>query len=139
MSATAVARRPLPGLIVQLARYGLVGATNTVLTLAAYAALVALGTPAPLAAAIGWAVGAVNGYVLNRRWTFGSSLRGMRPAARYAAVALVGAALDASAVAVLVGHEGLPRLTGEIAILPVVTALTFVLCRRWVFARVVPA
>jgi putative flippase GtrA len=139
MSATAVARRPLRGLIVQLARYGLVGASNTALTLVAYAALVALGAPAPLAAAIGWAVGAVNGYVLNRGWTFGSSLRGMRPASRYAVVALVGAAFDASAVAVLVGDEGLPRLTGEIAILPVVTALTFVLCRRWVFARVVPA
>jgi putative flippase GtrA len=123
----------------QLARYGLVGATNTALTLAAYAGLVALGAPAPLAAAVGWSVGAINGYVLNRGWTFGSALRGVRPAARYTAVALLGAALDASSVAVLVGHEGLPRLTGEIAILPVVTALTFVLCRWWVFARVVPA
>jgi putative flippase GtrA len=139
MSATAVARRPLPALIVQLARYGLVGAINTALTLAAYAALVALGVPAPLAAAAGWSIGAVNGYVLNRGWTFGSVLGGVRPAVRYASVALLGAGLDASGVAVLIGHEGLPRLTGEIAIVPVVTALTFVLCRRWVFARVVAA
>jgi putative flippase GtrA len=139
VSATAVVRRPVPALVVQLARYGLVGATNTALTLGVYAGLVALGCPAPLAAAAGWAIGAINGYVLNRGWTFGSALRGVRPAARYTAVTLLGAGLDASAVAVLVGHEGLPHLTGEIAILPFVTALTFVLCRRWVFGRAVPA
>jgi putative flippase GtrA len=139
MSATAVDRRPLPALVVQLARYGLVGASNTALTLATYATLVALGGPAPLAAAVGWAIGAVNGYILNRGWTFGSVARGARPATRYAAVALLGAGLDALGVAVLVGHEGLPRFAGEIAILPLVTALTFVLCRRWVFTRAVPA
>ncbi|HEX7300149.1 MAG TPA: GtrA family protein [Solirubrobacteraceae bacterium] len=137
--STAVARPPLPALMVQLARYGLVGATNTALTLAAYAALVALGAPAPLAAAAGWSAGAVNGYVLNRGWTFASALRGMRPAARYTTVALLGAGLDAAGVVLLVGHEGLPRLAGEMAILPAVTALTFVLCRRWVFGRAMPA
>jgi putative flippase GtrA len=137
MSATATVRRPLPALVGQLARYGLVGASNTALTLAAYAALAALGAPAPLAAALGWALGALNGYVLNRGWTFRSALRGVRPAARYAVVALAGAGLDALGVYLLVGKEGLPRLAGEIAILPVVTTLTFLVCRRWVFARAV--
>jgi putative flippase GtrA len=138
VSAVAVPRRALPALAGQLVRYGLVGVTNSALTLVAYAGVIAVGAPAPLAAAVGWATGAVNGYLLNRGWTFRSDRRGARAALRYAAVALVGAALDALGVAVLVGHEGLPHVAGEVAILPVVTALTFLLCRRWVFAEAMP-
>jgi putative flippase GtrA len=139
MSVMAVVRRPSPTLVAQLVRYGLVGTLNTGLTLVAYAALVAVGVPVTVAAGMGWAIGALSGYVLNRGWTFGSLARGARPAARYAAVAAVGAMLDAIGVAVLVGYDGLPHLAGEVAILPMVTALTFVLCRRWVFAGAMPA
>jgi putative flippase GtrA len=130
MSTTVIRRAPA----VQLLRYGLVGATNTALTLAAYAALVALGAPAALAAATGWAVGAANGYRLNRAWTFRSVLTGAGPAARYVLVAALGAGIDALGTAIAVGHDHLPRIAAEIAILPAVTVVTFVLCRRWVFA-----
>jgi putative flippase GtrA len=139
MSATVADPRPLPALALQLVRYGLVGASNTALTLIAYAGVVAAGGPAPLAAAVGWAIGAANGYVLNRAWTFRSHRRGARAPARYAAVALLGAGLDALGVAALVGDEGLPHLASEVAMLPFVTALTFVLCRRWVFVEAMPA
>lgn len=122
-------------LVHQLVRYAAVGVTNTAVTLAAYAALTGLSSPAPLAAACAWIVGAANGYLLNRGWTFGSPLRGTAPAARYAAVALVGAGLDALGVAALAGGSHLPHLAGEAAILPIVTVVTFVLCRGWVFAR----
>jgi putative flippase GtrA len=135
MSTTVVRPSRLPsGLVAQLVRYGLVGVTNTALTLAAYAALVALGAPATLAAAAGWAVGAVNGYRLNRAWTFRCVLGGAGPATRYVAVAALGAGLDALGVAVAVGHDHLPRIAAEIGILPAVTIVTFALCRRWVFA-----
>ena len=138
MSTTvAPTHRLPPRLFWQLVRYGLVGITNTALTLAAYAAVVAVSLPVPLAAVTGWAVGAVNGYRLNRAWTFRSVLTGARPAARYVVVALVGAGLNAIGATFAVGHEHLPRLAGEVAILPAVTVVTFVLCRRWVFARAV--
>jgi putative flippase GtrA len=139
MSATVAPRPRVPALVLQLVRFGLVGATNTALTLAAYALLVAMHAPVPLAAAVGWGVGAVNGYLLNRAWTFRGAARGAVPAARYVAVQLMGSALNAALVAIAVGHEHLPRLTGELAVLPPVTILTFVLCRGWVFARAVPA
>jgi putative flippase GtrA len=135
MSTTVVRqRRVLPDLVAQLVRYGLVGTTNTALTIATYAALIALGASVAVAAATGWGVGAVNGYCLNRGWTFRSALTGARPAVRYVIVALVGAGLDAIATSVAVGHDHLPRLAGEVAILPAVTVVTFVLCRQWVFA-----
>jgi putative flippase GtrA len=132
---SAQARRAAAAaLAAQACRFGVVGATNTALTLGAYALLVLAGVPGPVAGALGWALGAANGYRLNRRWTFRSALRGVTPAARYIAVQALGAGLDALGIWLVVGHGDLPRFEGEIAILPVVTLLTFVLCRGWVFA-----
>ena len=139
MSATVAPHPRVVALVPQLVRFGLVGATNTALTLAAYAVLVALHAPVPLAGAVGWGVGAVNGFLLNRAWTFRGAARGAVPAARYAVVALVGSALNAALLALAVSDEHLPRLAGELAALPPVTLLTFALCRGWVFARAVPA
>jgi putative flippase GtrA len=139
MSATALRRPRIPTLVAQLVRFGLVGATNTALTLAAYSALVALETPVALAGAVGWGVGAVNGFVLNRAWTFRGSARGALPAARYAVVALAGSALNAALVSVAVSEDHLPHIAGELAVLPPVTLLSFLLCRGWVFAPGAPA
>jgi putative flippase GtrA len=121
-------------LTAQAVRFALVGVTNTALTLCAYAGLVLLGAPAPVAGAIGWALGAVNGYRLNRGWTFHSALRGVTPAARYTAVQLLGAGLNAIGIALVVSDGHLHRLEGEVAILPAVTLVSFALCRAWVFA-----
>jgi putative flippase GtrA len=138
MSATTV---PPPvdaprarALAAQALRFAIVGATNTALTLCAYALLVLAGVPGPIAGAVGWALGAANGYRLNRGWTFRSALRGLTPAARYVAVQAVGAGLDALGVWLVVGDWHLHHLEGEVAILPAVTLLTFALCRGWVFA-----
>jgi putative flippase GtrA len=139
MSATALRRPRVPTLVAQLVRFGLVGATNTALTLAAYSALVALETPVALAGAVGWGLGAVNGFVLNRAWTFRGSARGALPAARYAVVALAGSALNAALVSVAVSEDHLPHIAGELAVLPPVTLLSFLLCRGWVFAPGAPA
>jgi putative flippase GtrA len=123
----------------QLVRFGLVGFTNTALTLATYAVLSGLHVPVALAGAGGWAVGAVNGFVLNRAWTFRGAARGALPAARYAVVALAGSGLNAALVSIAVSEQHLPRFAGELAVLPPVTLLSFVLCRSWVFAREAPA
>lgn len=139
MSATVLPRPRIRPLLGQLVRFGVVGAANTALTLATYAVLVAFHAPVPLAGAIGWGVGAVNGFVLNRAWTFRGAASGAIAAARYAAVALLGSGLDAALLAIAVGHDHLPRLAGELAVLPPVTLLTFALCRGWVFTQAVPA
>jgi len=139
MSSAALRRPRVPPVVLQLVRFGLVGATNTALTLATYAVMLSLTLPVAVAGAVGWGVGAVNGYLLNRAWTFRDAARGPVPAARYVAVQLVGSGLNAALVAIAVGHEHLPRLAGELVVLPPVTLLTFVLCRGWVFARAVAA
>jgi putative flippase GtrA len=139
MSATVVHRPRVPPVLVQLVRFGLVGATNTALTLATYALVVALEGPVALAGAVGWVVGAVNGFVLNRAWTFSGAASGARTAARYAVVALAGSGLNAALVSIAVSEQHLPHVAGELAVLPPVTLLSFLLCRGWVFAPGAPA
>jgi putative flippase GtrA len=139
MSATVVHRPRVPPLLVQLVRFGLVGATNTALTLGVYALLVALDAPVALAGGVGWVAGAVNGFVLNRSWTFRGATSGTRAAARYAVVALIGSGLNAVLVSIAVSDEHLAHVAGELAVLPPVTLLSFLLCRGWVFASGAPA
>jgi putative flippase GtrA len=110
-------------------RFGLVGISNTLVTLVSYAILVHLGFVPAVASAAGWALGAANGYRLNRSWTFRSERRGAGTAARYGAVQGVGALLSAFAVADL----PLPKLGAEVLVLPVVTLITYTLSRRLVF------
>jgi putative flippase GtrA len=117
----------------QFARFAAVGATNTAITLVSYGLLVSAGIPPVAASAVAFALGAANGYRLNRGWTFQSSRRGAAPGARYVAVQLAGLGVNAAGVAVAVGWVAVPRLAGEIAILPVVTTMTFLLSRNWVF------
>ena len=120
-------------MIGQAFRFLLVGVSNTAITLVAYALLVAAGAPAVAASAVAFAAGAVNGYRLNRTWTFRSDRRGARAGARYLVVVTLGLGLNAAAVAFAVHGAGLPKLAGEVAALPPVTAMTFLLARFWVF------
>jgi putative flippase GtrA len=116
----------------QLARFGVVGLVNTALTFVVYGALVAAGAPAPAAGAVGFGAGAVNGFLLNRGWTFRAGAAGWEAASRYVVVALLGAGLDAAGVAAL-QDGGAARLAAEALVLPPVSVVTFALCRGWVF------
>ena len=117
----------------QLARYLIVGVSNTTITLMVYALLVHAGLPAVVASVFAFGAGAVNGYRLNRAWTFRSARRGAGVGARYVAVLLVGLGVNAVGVALVVNVAELPRLAGEVLALPPVTATTFLLARSWVF------
>lgn len=117
----------------QLARYLAVGVSNTAITLVTYALLVGAGMPAVAASVFAFGAGAVNGYRLNRAWTFRSARRGAGVGARYVAVLLVGLGINALGVALVVDIAELPRLAGEVLALPPVTATTFLLARSWVF------
>jgi putative flippase GtrA len=114
-------------------RFCLVGVSNTLLTLATFALLSALGlSPAP-ASGLAFAVGAANGYVLNRSWTFRSTRRGPATIARYVAVQALGAAFSAAGVALASTDLSLRRLVAEVVVLPVVAVITYSLSRRLVF------
>lgn len=118
--------------LARLIRFGFVGVTNTLLTIALFAVLAGGGMAVAPASALAFSAGALNGYHLNRRWTF--QARDPRPGmlARYVAVQGLGAGLSAAGVA-LVSDLSLAHLAAEAVVLPCVTLITYTLSRVLVF------
>jgi putative flippase GtrA len=137
----AVARRTphhlfpaLPPALAQWVRFAVVGAGNTLLSWVTYAGLVAVGLHYLLASSVAFALGAVNSYVLNRRWTFASEGRCVPEVLRFAVVQGVGLALDVVLLYVLVHQAGVPHLLAQLLVFPAASAVTFLLSRHWAFA-----
>jgi putative flippase GtrA len=115
----------------QFARFLTVGLSNTALSYLVYASLVAV-VPYWIAGALAFAAGAVNGYVLNRRWTFAAA-DSVGARTRYVAVQLAGLGTTTGLLWLLVGREGLHRLWAYALTIPVVTLATFAANRTWTF------
>jgi putative flippase GtrA len=119
-------------LIRQFGKFVLVGVSNTALTFIAYAALIGLGLPYLAAGAIAFALGALNGYLLNRRWTFGRPDSASAPL-KYVVVQLGGLGLTEVLLWLLATGAGLGRIVGFALTAPLVTAVTFLSNRNWTF------
>ncbi len=133
-AAVSPPRRPtVGGVRTQFLRFLLVGASNTAITLLAYAGALHAGVRYLPAGAGAYALGGVNGFVLNRAWTFAHHGRIARAAVRYAAVTAVGVLLDLALLRAAIAH-GVPRAAGQVAAVAPVTLLTFALNRAWAFA-----
>jgi putative flippase GtrA len=117
----------------RMVRFAVVGASNTLLTVVVFAALTRAGVPPAPGSALGFAAGALNGYRLNRTWTFRRAGGGPRTMARYVAVQLLGAALSGIGVAFASSDLQLRHLLAEGVVLPIVTLITYTLSRRLVF------
>jgi putative flippase GtrA len=86
-----------------------------------------------IAAALGFGVGALNGYVFNRRWTFAASDT-TRARVLYVVVQLAGALSTSLLVFLFVHVAGAGKAVAYIAAIPPVTLSTFVANRVWTFA-----
>jgi len=122
----------------QFARFVTVGLTNTALSLVVYWLLVVSRVPYPAAAAAGFAAGAVNGYIWNRRWTFAAADTGAARL-RYVVVQAAGLGGTSALVSVLVSSGALGRLGGYALTIPLITVATFAANRGWTFASHPPA
>src|SRR5450432_2482615 len=81
--------------VVQFVKFGLVGVSNTLLTFAIYTLLLKVfGVWYLAASAIGFAVGATNGFLLNRRWTFREHVGDSLTPVRWAVVQGLGLAVN---------------------------------------------
>ncbi len=139
---TSVARRLArlrSPVLVQFVKFGIVGISNTLLTLAVYTILLKVFDVWYLAAsAIGFAVGATNGFLLNRRWTFREHVGDALTPVRWAIVQGCGLALNEGLLYLFVHDVGLDELLGQVFATAVVTVTTFLVNRAWTF-RVPPA
>lgn len=116
----------------RIVRFCLVGVTNTLVTLAAFALLVAVGCAAPPASGLAFGAGAFNSYQLNRRWTFADLGLAHRAWLRFTVSQGAGALASAAGMFLLVG-AGWPRMAAECVILPCVTVALYSVSRLLVF------
>jgi putative flippase GtrA len=95
--------------------------------------LLAISTPYVLAAFLGFAVGALNGYILNRRWTF-AARDTTRARVLYVAVQAVGAVSTSLLVLFLHEGAGIGKVGAYLLAIPPVTICMFLANRTWTFA-----
>jgi putative flippase GtrA len=117
----------------QLARFLVVGLGNTLLSFIVYRLLLAVGAWYLLAAPLAFAVGAVNGFVFNRRWTFGARDT-TRARVLYVTVQVAGAVSTSLLVLLFVRVAGTGRVGAYLAAVPPVTLGMFAANRLWTFA-----
>jgi len=141
-SPTSVARRPAAltaPVLVQFVKFGIVGVSNTLLTLAVYTVLLKVfGVWYLAASAIGFAVGATNGFLLNRRWTFREHVGDALTPVRWGIVQSGGLGINEGLLYLFVSDLHLDKLLAQVCATAVVTVTTFLVNRAWTF-RVHPA
>ncbi|MGD0453871.1 MAG: GtrA family protein [Solirubrobacteraceae bacterium] len=142
-SPTSVARRSRrlsAPVLVQFIKFGIVGVSNTLLTLVVYTVLLKVfGVWYLAASAIGFAVGATNGFLLNRRWTFREHIGDALTPVRWAVVQSGGLAINEGLLYLLVHDGHLDKLLAQVCATAVVTVTTFIVNRAWTFRVHTPA
>src|SRR5271166_1677633 len=120
--------------VVQFVKFGIVGVSNTLLTFIVYTLLLKVfGVWYLAASAIGFIVGATNGFLLNRKWTFREHVGDSLTPVRWGIVQTCGLALNEGLLFVFVGEAHLNKLVAQALATVVVTVSTFLANRAWTF------
>jgi putative flippase GtrA len=126
-----------PAVLVQFVKFGIVGISNTLITFAVYTVLLKVfGVWYIAASAIGFVVGATNGFLLNRRWTFADHVGDAYTPVRWAVVQTAGLGLNLLTLYLLVHDAGLDELVAQAIATVLVTVSTFLVNRAWTFRHV---
>jgi putative flippase GtrA len=117
----------------ELVRFGAVGLLSNAALYLFYLAATGLGLGHKLAMTAAWCVGVLQGFFLNRAWTFRS--RAATPAAlgRYWTAYLAGYALNLGLLFALVDRAGLPHQAVQGALIVLIAPLLFLAQKFWVF------
>jgi putative flippase GtrA len=128
------ARHPRTHVVVQFVKFGIVGISNTLLAFAIYTVLLKVfGVWYLGASAIGFVCGAVNGFLLNRRWTFAGHVGDALTPVRWGVVQGCGLGLNEALLYAFVDGAGVEKLLSQVFATVVVTVLTFAVNRAWTF------
>jgi putative flippase GtrA len=120
--------------LVQFIKFGIVGISNTLLTFAVYTLLLKVfGVWYLAASAIGFIVGATNGFLLNRRWTFADHVGDSLTPVRWAIVQGCGLGINELLLYLFVDGAHLDKLLAQAFATAVVTVTTFFVNRSWTF------
>jgi putative flippase GtrA len=126
--------------VVQFVKFGIVGVSNTLLSFAVYTVLLKVfGVWYIAASGIGFGVGATNGFLLNRRWTFREHAGDPFTPVRWMIVQSCGLACNLGLVYLFVHDAGMDELVGQVPATAITTVLTFAANRSWTFRVHAPA
>lgn len=132
-----VLRAPL---LAQFVKFGLVGVSNTLIALLVYTLLWnVLGVWYVAASAIGFAVGAVNGFLWNRAWTFKGHVGDALTPVRWFVVQGCGLLVNSALIYLFVDGAGMGKLVGQALTIVIVMVVTFAVNRSWTFRARAPA
>jgi putative flippase GtrA len=135
--AARIVRTPL---VLQFVKFGIVGVSNTLIAFAVYTLLLKVfGVWYVAASGIGFALGAVNGFMWNRAWTFRGHVGDALTPVRWFVVQGCGLLVDLGLVYLLVDGAGLGKLVGQVLTTVIVTVITFFVNRAWTFGGHTPA
>jgi putative flippase GtrA len=130
----ALARLPGAHVLVQFMKFGIVGISNTLLTLAVYTLLLKVfGVWYLAASAIGFIAGTINSFLLNRRWTFRGHVGDALTPVRWTIVQCAGLGINEGLLYLFVDAAHVDKLVGQVAATAVVTVTTFAGNRAWTF------
>ena len=119
----------------QFVKYGIVGASNTVLTFALYTILVEIGVQYLVALLLGYLAGSLNSYLLNRRWTFRAGhLAHTSVGPRFAIVQVLAIVANLGLLYLLVHDLEVHKILAQAILTVPVLAVTFFVNRAWSFA-----
>lgn len=120
--------------LTQFVKFGIVGVSNTLLTFGVYTLLLKVfGVWYLAASGIGFAVGAVNGFLLNRKWTFREHVGDRLTPVRWTTVQGCGLLVNLGLVYTFVSSVGLDKLVGQACATLIVVVGTFLANRAWTF------
>jgi putative flippase GtrA len=120
--------------LLQFVKFGVVGVSNTLIFFAVYTVLLkAFGVWYVAASGIGFAVGAVNGFLWNRAWTFRGHVGDALTPVRWFVVQTSGLLLNLGLVYLFVDGLGMGELSGQAVTIVIVTLVTFFANRAWTF------
>jgi len=119
----------------ELFRFCVVGVGVNVALYLSYLELVAWHLTPQAAMSLTFACGAMLGFALNRRWSFGRAGTSRGGLIRYLAVYFAGKLHNLAALALYVNVVGLRHQIVQAVMVPVVAGLAFLLQKHWVFDR----
>lgn len=121
-------------LLLKFAKFGLVGVTNTVLSLLIYYLLLQAGTNYLVASATGYILSSIVGYLLNRAWVFRKKKDGIKKTiGRYYLVYGSSLLLNLLCMFFFVKVVGISDKFAPIITVVITTIYNFVLSNNWVF------
>jgi putative flippase GtrA len=123
------------GLSPSFLKFLVVGVTNTLGGYAFYAALIALGVNYAVALTLEYVAGIAYGFLLNKRWTFQARGGSGQQAWRYVALYGLIYVLNITLLMLLVERWALSPYLAQILLLGFLTLLSFVVQKRWIFAK----